>query len=82
MTLFTVGVLPGEMLQKNHLASGFSIFTPPALSMLFCWGGGGSEKGETVDGSENPQKNKIEIGSLSHYLRRVLYTSGGWEWDF
>ena len=41
-----------------------------------------SQKLDTVDGSEI-WRSPVEVGSLfSHYLRRVLYIPGGWEWDF
>ena len=33
-----------------------------------------------VDGSEI-RRSPVEVGSLSHYLRRVLYIPGGWPWD-
>lgn len=34
----------------------------------------------TVDGSEI-LRSPVEVGNLSHYLLRVLYIRGGWEWD-
>ena len=35
----------------------------------------------TLHGSEI-LRSPVEVGSLSHYLRWVLYIPGGWEWDF
>ena len=52
------GPYRGSFTRRN---AGFSILTHPALSMLFCLLGGGSEKGETVDGSEIRKKKQLRL---------------------